>query len=201
MTWQALGEQSGKVQLLAWPTAPHTAAACARRVRGDACRLLTGWHPCPHAAGMYYSHRRVGQPGGFTRIMCCTKEEYEKLSEAERTIVPTHWAPSYTVHPRTGAGRGRVGGRSAAEKRVASCAPVRAAARPFLLFGSWRTMLVAPHSLPLQHNWPAPPLTALPRFFCLQVTCTTRTTSPWRCTTGCREPMLRRTTCWLSMRT
>ena len=53
-------------------------------------------------AGMFYSHRRVGQPGPITRILCCTKEEYSKLSEVEKTFVPTHWAPSYTVHPRTG---------------------------------------------------------------------------------------------------
>lgn len=39
----------------------------------------------------------------MTRIMCCTKEEYDRLSEEDKTIVPTHWAPSYTVHPRTGA--------------------------------------------------------------------------------------------------
>ncbi|GAB4815655.1 hypothetical protein N2152v2_002701 [Parachlorella kessleri] len=51
---------------------------------------------------MFYSHRRVGQPGPMTRILCCTKEEYSKLSEVEKTLVPTHWAPSYTVHPRTG---------------------------------------------------------------------------------------------------
>jgi hypothetical protein len=51
---------------------------------------------------MYYSHRKSQQPGALTRILCCTKEEYEKLSDAEKNLVPTHWAPSYTVHPRTG---------------------------------------------------------------------------------------------------
>jgi hypothetical protein len=51
---------------------------------------------------MFYSHRKVGQAGPMTRIPCCTKEEYDKLSDVEKNLVPTHWAPSYTVHPRTG---------------------------------------------------------------------------------------------------
>lgn len=51
---------------------------------------------------MFYSHRKSGQPGPITRIMCCTPEEYERLPEADRDLVPTHVAPSYTVHPRTG---------------------------------------------------------------------------------------------------
>lgn len=28
---------------------------------------------------MFYSHRKSGQPGPITRIMCCTPEEYERL--------------------------------------------------------------------------------------------------------------------------
>ncbi|EFN59242.1 hypothetical protein CHLNCDRAFT_138234 [Chlorella variabilis] len=51
---------------------------------------------------MFYSHRKSGQPGPITRIMCCTKEEYDKLPEADRDLVPTHVAPSYTRHPRNG---------------------------------------------------------------------------------------------------
>lgn len=51
---------------------------------------------------MQYSHRKAGQPGKFTRLMSCTPEEYERLSEAERNLMPTHVAPSYTKHPRTG---------------------------------------------------------------------------------------------------
>ena len=49
---------------------------------------------------MFFSHRRSGQPGPITRIMCCTPEEYERLPEADRDLVPTHVAPSYTHHPR-----------------------------------------------------------------------------------------------------
>jgi hypothetical protein len=52
---------------------------------------------------MIYSHRRSGQPGPLTRLMSCTKAEYEALSEQERNLCPTHVAPSYTKHPRTGA--------------------------------------------------------------------------------------------------
>lgn len=53
---------------------------------------------------MFYSHRKVGQPGPMTRILCCTKEDYDKLSDTEKNLVPTHVAPSYTVHPRYGQG-------------------------------------------------------------------------------------------------
>ena len=51
---------------------------------------------------MFYSHRRSKQPGSITRIMSCTKEEYDRMTPAERDLVPTHVAPSYTHHPRTG---------------------------------------------------------------------------------------------------
>lgn len=51
---------------------------------------------------MFFSHRRSGQPGPITRIMCCTPEEYERLPEADRDLVPTHVAPSFTHHPRLG---------------------------------------------------------------------------------------------------
>lgn len=53
-------------------------------------------------AGMFYSHRKSGQPGPITRIMCCTPEEYAKLPAADLELVPTHVAPSYTRHPRNG---------------------------------------------------------------------------------------------------
>lgn len=52
--------------------------------------------------GMFFSHKRSGQPGPITRIMCCTPEEYEKLPDSDRNLVPTHVAPSYTHHPRLG---------------------------------------------------------------------------------------------------
>ncbi len=51
---------------------------------------------------MFFSHKRSGQPGPITRIMCCTPEEYERLPEADRDLVPTHVAPSFTHHPRLG---------------------------------------------------------------------------------------------------
>ena len=124
----------------------------------------------PTSAGMFYSHRKSGQPGPITRIMCCTPEEYDRLpvggwhaaraagflpcgclvmvkrptvlycplpaaahcccypvllcasprhlypctvlllpttlvtasQAADRDLVPTHVAPSYTHHPRNG---------------------------------------------------------------------------------------------------
>lgn len=51
---------------------------------------------------MMYSHRKSGQPGRITRLMSCTKEELDALSEEEKNIAPTHFAPSFTRHPRTG---------------------------------------------------------------------------------------------------
>lgn len=57
---------------------------------------------CPPLAGLVYSHRKSGQPGALTRVMSCTPEEWDALTEEQRNIVPTHVAPSYTKHPRTG---------------------------------------------------------------------------------------------------
>jgi peptidyl serine alpha-galactosyltransferase len=51
---------------------------------------------------MVYSHRKSGQPGPLTRIVSCTPEEWASLSEQEKNFVPTHVAPSFTRHPRTG---------------------------------------------------------------------------------------------------
>lgn len=62
------------------------------------CKNYFSWQ----SLGMFYSHRKTGQPGKITRILCCTKEEYDRLPDADKNLVPTHWAPSYTVHPRTG---------------------------------------------------------------------------------------------------
>ena len=52
-------------------------------------------------AGMVYSHRKAGQPGPLTRIVSCTEEQWQQMSNAEKKLVRTHRAPSYTVHPRT----------------------------------------------------------------------------------------------------
>ena len=54
---------------------------------------------------MMYSHRTSGQPGPITRLMSCTTEEYAALPEEDRNLAPTHVAPSFTVHPRTGGRR------------------------------------------------------------------------------------------------
>lgn len=51
---------------------------------------------------MIYSHRKAGQPGPLTRIMSCTPEEWDALSEESKNVIKTHVAPSYTHHPRTG---------------------------------------------------------------------------------------------------
>lgn len=42
-----------------------------------------------------------GQPGPLTRIASCTPDQWEKLSEEERSLVSTYVAPSYSKHPRT----------------------------------------------------------------------------------------------------
>ena len=70
---------------------------------------------------MFYSHKKAGQAGPMTRILCCTKEEYDKLSDLEKNIVPTHWAPSYTIHPRTGGwvGAGEPGLRESGRRQGA----------------------------------------------------------------------------------
>lgn len=43
---------------------------------------------------MVYSHRKSGQPGPITRIMCCTKQEYDRLPAADRDLVGGCWVGS-----------------------------------------------------------------------------------------------------------
>ncbi len=43
----------------------------------------------------------MGQAGKITRVACCNDQEKEQYRDILH-IVPTHVAPSYTVHPRTG---------------------------------------------------------------------------------------------------
>lgn len=88
---------------------PRLARFCCRSSRPAAvgCRLQVITTECSpyfswQTLGMFYSHRKSGQPGPITRIMCCTPEEYERLPAADRDLVPTHVAPSYTHHPRNG---------------------------------------------------------------------------------------------------
>ena len=81
-SWQTLGawcSLTGVLLLLVvlqwrgWPQRP----AGSRPTIGP-CLLA------PTPAGMFYSHRKSGQPGPITRIMCCTPEEYDRL--------PVGWA-------------------------------------------------------------------------------------------------------------
>lgn len=51
---------------------------------------------------MVYSHRKAGQSGPLTRIVSCTEEQWDQMSEEAKRLVNTHVAPSYTRHPRTG---------------------------------------------------------------------------------------------------
>ncbi|KAL4441065.1 hypothetical protein ABPG77_010496 [Micractinium sp. CCAP 211/92] len=70
------------------------------RQAGIPVMLHGPWH-----TRMVYSFKKVKQPGRMTRLMSCTQERWEKLPEADRAYiheVPTHWAPSYSHHPRTG---------------------------------------------------------------------------------------------------
>ena len=77
---------------------PSMLALLARN--GQYCRLippLPPLPPTPSSAGFYFSHRRSGQPGPFTRIVCC--DSPDKVSAEELSLVPTHLAPSYTFNP------------------------------------------------------------------------------------------------------
>jgi len=62
------------------------------------CGLYFVWQ----SIGMVYSHGKIRQPGPLTRIVSCTPEEWEAMSPEARDFVPTHVAPNYAVHPRTG---------------------------------------------------------------------------------------------------
>lgn len=70
MLWQSVGEESE--------------AAQAR----SQCAAASRWHQ---------PARRSGQPGPFTRIVCC--DSPDKVSAEELSLVPTHLAPSYTFNP------------------------------------------------------------------------------------------------------
>ena len=62
------------------------------------CGLYFVWQ----SIGMVYSHGKIRQPGPLTRIVSCTPEEWEAMPPEARDFVPTHVAPNYAVHPRTG---------------------------------------------------------------------------------------------------
>jgi hypothetical protein len=55
------------------------------------------------SVGVVFSYKQSGQPGPITRVMCCTPEQAAKYPKQMLSLVPTHFAPSMTVHPRTGA--------------------------------------------------------------------------------------------------
>ncbi|GAB4816143.1 hypothetical protein N2152v2_003189 [Parachlorella kessleri] len=77
---------------------PAAAATSVHTVFATECTKYFTWQ----TLGMMYSHKKSGQPGKITRLMSCTKEELDALSEKDKNIVPTHIAPSFTKHPRTG---------------------------------------------------------------------------------------------------
>ena len=51
--------------------------------------------------GLYHSFKQSGQPGPITRLVSCTEEQLEVYQDLD-IDVPTHFAPSWSVHPRTG---------------------------------------------------------------------------------------------------
>jgi peptidyl serine alpha-galactosyltransferase len=97
-TWQSMGEPTFHIDFsdLASPAplGDHIDCLAANRQPHLYLPILP--------AGMVYSHRKAGQPGPLTRIMCCTDAEWAALPEEDRSIATTHVAPSFTVHPRTG---------------------------------------------------------------------------------------------------
>ena len=49
---------------------------------------------------MYHSHKKSGQHGPVTRLLSCTEEKLKFYKDLEG--IPTHIAPSWTIHPKTG---------------------------------------------------------------------------------------------------
>lgn len=81
---------------LLWPASVASAPPIHSVVPVD-CGLYFTWQ----SLGIFYSHRKVGQAGKITRVACCTDQQREQYRDIMH-VVPTHVAPSYTVHPRTG---------------------------------------------------------------------------------------------------
>jgi hypothetical protein len=54
------------------------------------------------SVAFYFSHQRVGQPGPFTRLMCCSPRDLAGVSGEELALMPTHVAPAYTFNPSNG---------------------------------------------------------------------------------------------------
>ena len=46
------------------------------------------------------SYKLSAQPGRVTRLLSCTEDNYKRWQDDG--IIPTHLAPSWTVHPKTG---------------------------------------------------------------------------------------------------
>ena len=153
--------------------------------------------PHPHArvtttcrpAGMFFSHKRAGQPGPITRIMCCTPEEFKRLPGAPGTLD----APNVP----------RLSQRSAqAADSTAASAVLTRSPPPSRRLPRWRK-----HSTLRAH--PPPPPTHLQRptaTWCPPTwrrrspttpawpTCTPPTTSRWQSSTGWPRTTSRR---WL----
>ncbi|CAK0787529.1 hypothetical protein CVIRNUC_010749 [Coccomyxa viridis] len=50
--------------------------------------------------GFMLSYKLSAQPGRVTRLLSCTEDNYKRWQDDG--IIPTHLAPSWTVHPKTG---------------------------------------------------------------------------------------------------
>ena len=92
-TWQSLG----KIEL---PIRPIRNCKCKAPPHCGRCysskpRLL----PCS-TAGFMSSYRLSGQKGNVTRLMSCDEESLKDWQDDG--VMPTHIAPSWTKHPRTG---------------------------------------------------------------------------------------------------
>ena len=80
--------------LWAWPVSSDEAPLpTLHTVFSTECNPYFDWQ----SLGLMYSHRKVQQMGGFTRLMACDKNPPPGVH-----IVPdTHVHPNYAVHPRT----------------------------------------------------------------------------------------------------
>ena len=50
--------------------------------------------------GMYHSFQKSKQLGPVTRLLSCTEEQLKQYKDVDG--VPTHIAPSWTIHPISG---------------------------------------------------------------------------------------------------
>ena len=75
--------------------------ALARHVGHSRTRYQATSHASRHCcAGFMLSYKLSAQPGKVTRLLSCTEDNYKRWQDDG--IIPTHLAPSWTVHPKTG---------------------------------------------------------------------------------------------------